>query len=272
MWDINVKIAQLKELIESKISQPYLEQSIPAPLIDEDKLLLLYTMFSGLQIPEETLDKYLLTIMLVQIALDTHETVTSEKVDEEAMKERQLTVLAGDYYSGLYYYILADLDNVLMIQALAMGIKEVNEYKIRLYQKEADQIENMIYNLKMIESSIFSKMADFFQLGSWSEIVSTTLLLKRLLKERECFLKLENSLVFEILAGTLFQRNSKLDKLDTEQETYLLFVWDRYIEYTKETLDKLLNAHPSGSIELQKRIHSLFTHYNFSVNKVAEEG
>jgi heptaprenyl diphosphate synthase len=273
MLDIDEKISQIKEKIKLRTSHPYLEQYIPSPVIDEDKLLLLYSMLEELQLPASKLDNYLVTIMLIQIALDTHETVTIEKVNmHQNMKERQLTVLAGIYYSGLYYDILAGINDIPMANVLAEGIKDVNEYKIKLYQKESDQIEQLLETLNMIESSIFRKITSFFQISAWTEIVSSILLFKRLIYERNNFILKGHSAVFDILKILLLQENNVTDcKLDKEQEKHLLFVWDHSIEHTRETIEKMLKACPISNITLQKRIHALLFSTR-SVNKLAEEG
>lgn len=271
--DINVKIAELKEKIEMRMSHSYLEKYIPAPKIDEDKLLLFYLMIEELQWPETKLDHYLVTIMLVQIALDTHETVTIEEVHGQNMKKRQLTVLAGDYYSGLYYFILAGIKDIPMVTVLAEGIKEVNEQKIKLYQKEIDQFDVLINTLKMIESSIFEKITDFIYEPAWTELASNILLFKRLIQERENFIGQGNSIVFDILRKQVLKKSGMPEyKRDKEQETYLLFVWDRYIEQIRVTIEKLLKTSPVINSTFQKRIHALLFSNILSVNKLAEEG
>lgn len=271
--DINVKIAQLKEKIERKTMHSYLEKHIPASKIDEDKLLLFYLMMEQLQWSEEKLDSYLVTIMLVHIALDTHETVTIENANGQIMKKRQLTVLAGDYFSGLYYYILAGMDDIPMITALAAGIKEVNEHKIKLYQKEIDQIDLLLNTLKTIESSIFCKIADFFGKSYWNEIASNILLFKRLIHERENFTQNGNSIVFDILKNLVLQKNKLSEcKRDTEQEKYILYVWDCYIEHTRAMIEKLLKTSQFMNSTFQKHIHALLFNNISTVNKLVEEG
>ena len=80
----------------------------------------------------------------------------------ELLKKRQLTVLAGDYYSGLYYKILAEVENVPLIRTLAEGIKIVNEHKVAIYRLEDCTVEQYMDTLKKVESTIISKFINFF--------------------------------------------------------------------------------------------------------------
>ena len=134
-------INDLRQLIEMRAYQPYIQKHIEKPWIDEDKLLLLWGLFNELEISTDERNHYILSTMLVQIALDTHEKVSNINIDMEnsdLVKNRQLTVLAGDYYSGLYYQVLAEIGNIQMIRALSSAVKKINDHKILLYQHMLD--------------------------------------------------------------------------------------------------------------------------------------
>ena len=68
--------------------------------------------------------------------LDTHDDVSNTLEDENSMKTRQFTILAGDYYSGLYYKVLAEVCNTEMIKKLSEGVKTINEHKVTIYHKK----------------------------------------------------------------------------------------------------------------------------------------
>ncbi len=139
MCDIYGGYAGIREKLMVKLRHPYFINYIEEPFIDEEKIALLYGALKGANLHIEQIEHYVVTIMLVQIALDTHERVSNKAGEEanESHKRRQLTVLAGDYYSGLYYYLLSMNRDIVLIRALAEGIKEINEHKIMLYQKSA---------------------------------------------------------------------------------------------------------------------------------------
>ena len=66
-------------------------------------LLILISIVEKLELSPHEKDTLVQAIMFMNIALDTHDNVSNTLLDKNSMKIRQLTVLAGDYYSGLYY-------------------------------------------------------------------------------------------------------------------------------------------------------------------------
>jgi heptaprenyl diphosphate synthase len=255
LQDFDVKIAELKELIETKISYPFINKYIETPKIDEDRLILLYLIFNDLQLSSKEVERYTITSMLVQMALDTHETVSNSVPQEkpDLLKYRQLTVLAGDYYSSLYYYLLADIDDINFIRILAEAIKDINENKIIFYQKDASQFDKFIRTIELIESSVFRKVTEFFELPSWNELTSKILLLKRLLLERETFIAEGNSLFVD----TLEKLNSK-----NQSESFLLQTIDKYIDELNTVIENCLLSNFKVDNILIQRVNALLLSNN----------
>lgn len=248
LQDFDVKIAELKELIQTRISYPFINKYIETPKIDEDRLILLYLIFNDLQLPSSEVERYTITSMLVQMALDTHETVSNSVPQEGAdlLTSRQLTVLAGDYYSSLYYYLLADIDDINFIRILAESIKDINENKIIFYQKDAKQFDKFIHTVELIECSVFRKVTEFFQLPSWNELTSKVLLLKRLLLEKENLITDGNSLFIDTMR-----------KLFISQESNLLHMMDTYIADTEKVIETNLTTNFRKDTVLVQRVNAL---------------
>lgn len=158
----SLELNELKALIEDKIQHTYLEKYIKKPIIDDEKLFILSVIFSNTSMSTFRKKQYIITTMLVQIALDTHDLVpvTNDEMDsEESRVAKQLTVLAGDYYSGLYYLLLSEIEAFDMIHILASAIKEINEYKMKLYYQEIYSFRDFIHVLKKIESLLILRVA-----------------------------------------------------------------------------------------------------------------
>ena len=102
--------------------------------------------------------------MLVQIALDIHERILMIDLDSKSdHKARQLTVLAGDYYSSLYYERLSNMKETELIRQLANGIREMNEEKVHfLYGTHVSQ-EQLMKMICKIESGIVRTFALVFK-------------------------------------------------------------------------------------------------------------
>ncbi|KXG11047.1 Heptaprenyl diphosphate synthase component 1 [Anoxybacillus sp. P3H1B] len=262
------KIAVLKEQIGRFLHHPYLLQHISAHVIDEDRILLSLSMLESADLSFDEIDGYVVPMMLVQIALDTHDEVTNSlpQQQDRELKTRQLTVLAGDLYSGLYYDYLAKKNNLEMIHVFAQAIKEINEHKIRLYQKDITRIEALFHSVAVIESSLIYKIGEHISLPSWSKFAYYFLLLKRIAREKERLMKHGTSVLFDQMASIVFPKNKGIAK---EQKHYLSHICNRYIEHCKE---ELLNMKLECNELLQTRLSELISNFSVIVKKTVEEG
>ncbi len=189
-------LIDMENKIYDKMYHSYLSKEVEIPKIDRDKLYLLLSILKSRDLHPEQLETYASTVMFIQTALDTHDLV---KNDDEYMplKKRQLTVLAGDFYSGLYYHSLSGISNIKLIQYLAEGIKAVNEYKLRVYNREVMTFEDFMKSMQQVETAIYQKLANYFRCGL-SETLSTHWLhIVQILKEKERYIRyiIDNRLI-----------------------------------------------------------------------------
>ncbi len=267
--DIGRKISELLLQINQKLQHPYLMRFIDEPVIDEDKLLLTYIMLKDKELSEIELEYYAVSTMLVQVALDTHEKINSHDLTGEYdKKNRQLTVLAGDYYSSLYYYLLSEIKDLSMIRTLAQAIQEINENKMQYYKNENQSIENSMENIHRIESSLLLKTAEHFHLPLWKGIADEFTFMKRMLMERK---SIQNNTYTPLVAKIMNQFNrSKGGWLSLKNQ--ILEVIDSYILHSKIRLEKLWAEEPVMHLMLENRIEQYIEQSGFRVKKYAEEG
>ncbi|MEI2358056.1 heptaprenyl diphosphate synthase component 1 [Mesobacillus zeae] len=275
MQDFKNKLTGIRKALEQQLSHPYLQQFIASPPIDEDKLMMLASLLDSIGVDESRTEKYTVTAMLLQIALDTHELVKVSRPgsSEWDLKERQLTVLAGVYYSGLYYKLLAAAGEIELIDMLASGVKTVNENKIIIYQKEADAIEILMDSVKEVEAALVGKVADFCNAGIWRELAANVLFVKRLIDEERLFLETGNSIVFDGLKKLSFPKMEQgLQSLSREQRKHLISVCERYREFAINSIKKAQTHLPGMNATLNERLESILGQHQSMVNFFVEEG
>lgn len=273
LQDIQSRLADSKELIEKKANHPYLIQNIGAPVIDEDKLLLLIMIFNQLSISDIEKNTYTTSSMLIQIALDTHDFVHAT-LEETDIKNQQLMVLAGDYFSGLYYQHLSEINNIALIRELSKGIKEINEHKIMVYeQTQSNDIAQLLTHLRKIEGALIAKLTNFFHLEYWNDFVMNFLLVKRLLEEKSVFKMSGSSIGFEAMKKIIFPKcNQVVSDLSNEQQKYLLLVCDRSINHAIHLMNDGMEKLPPVNELLRDRIHIILNQHQTMVKTLVEEG
>ncbi|WNF38024.1 heptaprenyl diphosphate synthase component 1 [Bacillaceae bacterium IKA-2] len=268
---ISEEIKQIKEMFYQRIKHPYITKFLNEPILDEDRLFLLYLMLEEKKLSKKSRNDYIITTLLVQAALDTHETVsTSTLKSDKGKKQRQLTVLAGDYYSSLYYYLLAKVNDIPMIRLLASSIQEVNEAKMSFYKEPTRPISQSIEDVKLIESSLIQKVAEHFKLPIRKHVVSEFFFLKRLVVERNRLLEGGKVPLLEAIING--NRSSLLGLKDDSRLKYSLELCDNYIFESKSQLYSLCQQPTNLNSFIIERIDEMLLDINIIKEKVAEEG
>lgn len=213
----SVEIHKLRSLIESRIQHDYADKIIQKPAINEIKLELLYTIMKQSNLPQPKIEQYILSTIFVQMALDTHELVPIRNEKNETrsnQKKRQLTVLAGDYYSGLFYSLLSETEDFSIIHILATAIKEINEYKMRFYYNEISSVDEAIDLLMKIESLLITRMLKQVQVLPKLALIENIIILNTLLREQLLLISNDPTHVFKNLLLTKGDEQDLYDELD----------------------------------------------------------
>lgn len=162
MQTSSMEISHLKAIIQKSMRHTYIDQFVQVPKLDNDKLYILIAILNNTNLSKEKKESYIVTAMLIQTALDTHDLVPDSHASHEETKEKskQLSVLAGDYYSGLYYWLLAEVEEVEMTQVLARAITDINEYKMQLYYKNFESMDAFMAIFKKMNSLLITRIAE----------------------------------------------------------------------------------------------------------------
>ena len=171
----------------------YIEKFVSSkPDIPALRLQLLNLFLQDAAVPKQLRKAYCVTAGLVQMGLDIHETITVQKESQDkAIRNRQLSILAGDYYSSKYYALLSKYNLIDGVKKIASGIKMINIAKMRLYTNvqsgEMESTDQLLNAVKEKESSLYIQFLD--QASSenkrkhWNQIITEMITLFTLLEE-----------------------------------------------------------------------------------------
>ncbi|GAB2574516.1 heptaprenyl diphosphate synthase component 1 [Gracilibacillus alcaliphilus] len=162
-------------LIKDSIDQNFLNERLSDPELDIHKILVLHELLKE----REDYTALVHATMLVQIALNTHDNVT-KNFDESTLKEQQLTVLAGDYYSGIYYHLLSNQSDITVIRQLAVAISEMTQLKMDVFYTEYGTVAELLSDYQKIEMKLIDKMAEYVKKTADLEYLTDWAMLKRL--------------------------------------------------------------------------------------------
>ncbi|AWB45016.1 heptaprenyl diphosphate synthase [Paenibacillus sp. CAA11] len=176
-----MKFYRVPELAKKYVEYDMIKAHTELPNFPDPRVRLLYT-FLKVQKPEDerALETSALATFLVQLAMDTHDLIDPEpeRKEEKQMRSRQMKVLAGDYFSGTFYELLAKAGQVDMIALLASAVCEVNRLKAGFYSRmkrmllSRDEYLKESSQVKMGLFHFFTPMLDKAVQNLWRYLLS----------------------------------------------------------------------------------------------------
>lgn len=173
-------IAQLKKNIFIDVRHKTLQKYTGNPVLDENQLFFLLVPFFNEEEWQQEQSEAAITVGIVYAALAAHDFI---KELDASSKDQQLTVLAGDFYSGRYYEILAASGNVALIRNLSQGIVARCEHQIKVYEKEERTVEQWFASVQTIEAGLIAQFFKLYAFERYIALVERGLLLLRLERE-----------------------------------------------------------------------------------------
>ncbi|MBC1520519.1 heptaprenyl diphosphate synthase component 1 [Listeria aquatica] len=182
-------LTQLKEverLVHDRTAYEFLKENFDGPKMDQDQMLWLHESLRSSELAETDKYRVITATLYVILAHDTHEGIDEEgDAHKLTLKERELTVLAGDYYSALYYRTMAELGMIDLLRALQRGVQKMNTAKTNIYQLHVSSDEQYASEFRAASAAIFSEFARYFgKADAFVLLAEHVLALKKLLDER----------------------------------------------------------------------------------------
>ncbi|MGN7357373.1 heptaprenyl diphosphate synthase component 1 [Paenibacillus sp. SAF-054] len=133
-----MKPYRVPQLAKKYVEYDMIQKHTELPPFPDARVQLLYIFLNqGTSKSAVHSELFSLATSLVQIGIDTHETIDTQegKPGEGFMRSRQLKVLAGDYFSSRFYQILSQKGQIEAVSRLSQAICDVNVLKMNLYGK-----------------------------------------------------------------------------------------------------------------------------------------
>ncbi|ALX47963.1 heptaprenyl diphosphate synthase component 1 [Lentibacillus amyloliquefaciens] len=260
----SMEISRLKALIQRKMHHTYIEQFVQIPQLDEDKLYILTSILNNTALSEEKKESYIVTAMLIQTALDTHDLVPDSNALQSNYEEKskQLSVLAGDYYSGLYYRLLSEVDEVETTQVLATAITDINEYKMQLYYINFNSMDAFISIYKKMNSLLITRMATFTGETFIGNIAANWLMIRKLTSAKN----------HPAQSGIEKAFGPWFDKIPLNDYHSILNTFDSFIRQESTLIEKHLTKFPANLSATASYLKETLDTTSSINSSIAEEG
>lgn len=167
--------------VDRAIREPIVERDIGEAAIDPNKAFFLLLPLLNEERWTDRMNTAAIAIGAVHAAFDAHDSISAQAV---STKGQQLTVLAGDHFSGVHYKLLASLPNFDLIRSLSQTIGHINEMKTICHEQMPDTDTELLIAFRLIEAGCVLEFLNSFGLSQYAPFASSALPLLRLTQMR----------------------------------------------------------------------------------------
>ena len=225
------------------VRQPILERDVGEIDVDKAKTFFLLLPLLNGERWTDTTHAAAVAVGAVHIAFHAHDTIHH---NDATSPLQQLTVLSGDYFSGIHYKILAALPDIYFIRTLSTTIGQINELKTNCYKRSPRDVNELLETVESIESSCITIFLHSYGFSEYIPLVSTALSLIALdsAMEQTAKRKIPEILDWRLNQSDLEQAQeilkNKLDKLLDEADFVIPTILEEIRGMTTPLLGKMI--------------------------------
>lgn len=163
--------------LENEIGHPILQRDTNQIELDVEKtFFLLLPLLNGEEWTNQ-MNKASIAVGAVHIAFNAHDTID---MSNATSRKQQLTVLAGDYYSGIHYRLLAMLPDFGFIRTLSSMIGRINEVKTTFHGQAPANSVQLLDAIQTIEAGCITEFLHAFGFSRYVPLAKAALPLLRI--------------------------------------------------------------------------------------------
>lgn len=151
--------------LERRTNHTILNRDVGYISLDLEKAFFILLPLLNGEVWTEQMHTAAIAVGAVHVAFDAHDRID---LYHATSRKQQLTVLSGDYYSGIHYKLLASLSDFDFIRTLSNRIGSINEIKTIHHGRTPATSSVLIATVELIESGC---IAEFFQAYGFSRYI-----------------------------------------------------------------------------------------------------
>ncbi len=191
---INLQLDNYINEVEKVLFEPVLERDVGTICIDRVKAFFVLLPKLNGEVWTEKMNDAAIAVGAVHAALEAHDSI---ELENATTKKQQLSVLSGDYYSGIHYRLLSLQKNFGFIRTLSETIGSINEIKTNFHKQPLNNDQETINLIRAVEAGCIVNFFNAFDFERYIPLVNVALPLTKMAQKTISFRQLTTDELIE---------------------------------------------------------------------------